>query len=129
MNEGARCYRISLMHAGKVLASDTPQALIVNRGKQTLEETFIDYLEEATGKNEDPGDIQLDSKSSPQTKQFTSTAFSTLRLFGYAYREWLEILRDPIRLTFALLGSVILMFIMGYGITMDVEDLSFAVLD
>ena len=29
----------------------------------------------------------------------------------------------------ALVGSVILMLVMGYGITMDVEDLSFAVLD
>ena len=29
----------------------------------------------------------------------------------------------------ALLGSIILMFIMGYGISMDVEDLTFAVLD
>lgn len=33
------------------------------------------------------------------------------------------------RLTLALLGTVILMFIMGYGISMDVENLRFAVLD
>ncbi len=33
------------------------------------------------------------------------------------------------RSTLALLGTVILMFIMGYGISMDVEDLRFAVLD
>src|SRR5690606_20386816 len=37
--------------------------------------------------------------------------------------------RDPIRLALAGLGSVILMLIMGYGITMDVENLNFAVLD
>jgi ribosome-dependent ATPase len=41
----------------------------------------------------------------------------------------LELRRDPIRATLALLGSVILMVIMGYGISMDVEDLAFAVLD
>ena len=58
-----------------------------------------------------------------------SSIFSPLRLFGYAHRETLEIRRDPVRLTFALLGTVILMFIMGYGITMDVDDISFAVLD
>jgi ribosome-dependent ATPase len=50
-------------------------------------------------------------------------------MFSYARREALELRRDPIRATLALLGSVILMFVMGYGITMDVEDLSFAVLD
>ena len=41
----------------------------------------------------------------------------------------LELLRDPIRLTLALFGAIILMFVMGYGISTDVEDLSFAVLD
>ena len=50
MNEAERCDRISLMHAGKVLASDTPKALIKARGKRTLQDAFIDYLEEATGR-------------------------------------------------------------------------------
>lgn len=41
----------------------------------------------------------------------------------------MEILRDPIRLAFALLGPIILMLAMGYGITFDVENLSYATLD
>ncbi|MDP3639289.1 MAG: ATP-binding cassette domain-containing protein, partial [Azonexus sp.] len=49
MNEAERCDRISLMHAGKVLASDTPAGLCEKRGKENLEEAFISYLEEATG--------------------------------------------------------------------------------
>ena len=55
--------------------------------------------------------------------------FSFRRLLAYARRESLELWRDPIRLTFAILGSVILMLILGYGISLDVEDLRFAVLD
>lgn len=47
MNEAERCDRISLMHAGQVLACDEPAALIRARGKRTLEETFIAYLEDA----------------------------------------------------------------------------------
>lgn len=129
MNEGARCDRISLMHAGKVLAGDTPQSLVEKRGKETLEDAFIDYLQEATGEKEDTTEIRLEDSSSPQSKRQPSGAFSLLRLFGYAYRESLEIMRDPIRFTFALLGSVFLMFIIGYGLTLDVEDLAFAVLD
>ncbi len=50
-------------------------------------------------------------------------------MFSYSRREALELRRDPIRLTLAVLDSVILMFVMGYGISMDVEDLTFAVLD
>jgi len=34
-------------------------------------------------------------------------------------------MRDPIRLTLALLGNLILMAVMGYGITLDVENLKF----
>ncbi|MEN1480608.1 ABC transporter ATP-binding protein/permease, partial [Pseudomonas aeruginosa] len=49
MNEAQRCDRISLMHAGKVLASDTPDELVRQRGLPTLEATFIAYLEEAAG--------------------------------------------------------------------------------
>jgi ribosome-dependent ATPase len=41
----------------------------------------------------------------------------------------LELQRDPVRATMALVGSLLLMFVMGYGISMDVEDLRFAVLD
>lgn len=58
-----------------------------------------------------------------------NTRFSLLRLFSYTLREALELRRDPIRGSIALFGTVLLMFIMGYGISMDVENLRFAVLD
>ncbi|MEL6961641.1 MAG: ABC transporter permease, partial [Pseudomonadota bacterium] len=47
----------------------------------------------------------------------------------YSLREGLELWRDPIRLAFALLGTAILMLVFGYGITFDVEDLTYATLD
>ena len=50
-------------------------------------------------------------------------------MLSYARRETLELRRDPIRATTAVLGTLILMLVMGYGISTDVEDLSFAVLD
>lgn len=56
-------------------------------------------------------------------------AFDPRRMLSYARRESLELRRDPIRATLALVGTVILMFIMAYGITLDVENLTFAVLD
>ena len=48
MNEAERCDRISLMHAGRVLVSDTPAALIARCGVETLEQAFISHLEAAT---------------------------------------------------------------------------------
>jgi len=131
MNEAERCDRISLMHAGKVLASDTPAGLCAARGEKTLEAAFISYLEEATGvvaaqPGAAPAALTPEAGNRPAVPP---AAFSLRRLLGYAYREALELRRDPIRLTFALLGSVLLMFVLGYGISLDVEGLRFAVLD
>ncbi|AVL80685.1 ribosome-associated ATPase/putative transporter RbbA [Klebsiella oxytoca] len=131
MNEAERCDRISLMHAGKVLASDTPQALVEQRGSATLEEAFIAWLQEAAEATQPP-DAQATAVPAMKHKTESSVprqAFSLQRLFSYSRREALELRRDPVRSTLALLGTVILMFIMGYGISMDVEDLRFAVLD
>ncbi|KAB0645133.1 ABC transporter ATP-binding protein, partial [Burkholderia diffusa] len=47
MNEAARCDRISLMHAGRVLASAAPEELVRLRGAATLEDAFIGYLSDA----------------------------------------------------------------------------------
>ncbi len=41
MNEAEHCDRISLMHAGRVLVSDTPQALVEQRGAASLEDAFV----------------------------------------------------------------------------------------
>lgn len=141
MNEAERCDRISLMHAGKVLASDKPADLCAARGEPTLEAAFISYLEAATwggadaaASNSMPGSA-VNLKKVPKTpigdapKKPASSRFSLRRLLGYAYRESLELRRDPIRLAFALIGSVLLMFVLGFGISMDVEGLRFAVLD
>ena len=129
MNEGERCDRISLMHAGRVLACDSPQNLIARRGKTSLEDTFIDYLEQATGDDVDTLKVEPGATFIPVRAAALPSKFSLRRLFGYANREFLEVIRDPVRLVFSLLGSVLLMFLMGYGISMDVEDLRFAVLD
>lgn len=141
MNEAQRCDRISLMHAGKVLASDTPDNLVQARQAQTLEQAFIDYLIDAGAGTNDEVQDKKDAKTGAKTDAPPVAAesktsvhqhpgmFSWNRLVGCMWREALELYRDPIRLTLALLGAAILMLVMGYGISMDVEDLRFAVLD
>ncbi|MBB3810218.1 ribosome-associated ATPase/putative transporter RbbA [Pseudochelatococcus contaminans] len=139
MNEAELCDRISLMHAGKVLISDTPQAIKEKRSASTLEEAFIAYLEEAIGDARDqsaevrpqPQEAAPPAKDeiAPAPSSFVSRYFDPRRMLSYTMREALEIRRDPIRATLAVLGSVILMFVIGFGVNMDVEDLTFAVLD
>jgi ribosome-dependent ATPase len=132
MNEAERCDRISLMHAGRVLATGTPSDLIHTSGAETLEDAFIHHLEGAS----DPA-VAPEARLTSDARQTAPTRaprgwrrlFDPRRMTSHARREALELGRDPIRLTLALLGSAILMFVMGYGISLDVEDLSFAVLD
>ena len=129
MNEAERCDRMSLMHAGKVLASGTPQELVKQRGAANLEEAFISWLQEAAGP---APEAQLPPANVPavhENSQLPRQGFSLRRLFSYSRREALELRRDPVRSTLALMGTVILMLIMGYGISMDVENLRFSVLD
>ena len=143
MNEAERCDRISLMHAGKVLVSAPPADIATQRGAGSLEQAFIAYLEDASGTRRaapaertpapapTPGATEAaparhaEPPAAPPRRSF----FSLGRALSYMWRETLELRRDPVRATLALLGTALLMFIIGYGISMDVEDLSYAVLD
>ena len=127
MNEGERCDRISLMHAGSVLACDTPHQLAEQTGTENLEGAFMKTLEAVDKQPETraEGFVLGDSEGHSGRHK----PFSFRRLGAYGRREARELLRDPIRMAFAFIGSALLMLILGYGITLDVEDLSFAVLD
>ena len=126
MNEAERCDRISLMHAGRVLVSDAPAAIVRARDAVSLQQAFISYLEEAVGKSAEAPPPEAKPAARVPTQR---RAFSPGRLFAYARRESLELLRDPIRMSFAVGGALLLMVIFGYGLSLDVENVRFAVLD
>ena len=131
MNEAERCDRISLMHAGKVLAVGAPLDLVKERGSDSLEDTFVGYLADAAGidrtkKVESPPPAAMPSEAEPIRPP---RRFDLARLWAYARRETVELLRDPIRLAFAIVGPIILMLAFGYGISFDIEDLQMAAFD
>ncbi len=138
MNEAERCDRISFMHAGRVLVADAPASLIADRGVATLEEAFISYLKDTVVTQEEHGQT-MPLSTAPKWPTSTSVRTKTpeprqsflrpSRVFSYTHREALELWRDPVRAALALAGSVILLLVLGYGMSFDVEHLSFAVLD
>ncbi|MFT2214536.1 ribosome-associated ATPase/putative transporter RbbA [Rhizobium giardinii] len=135
MNEAERCDRISLMHRGRVLAVGAPNELVKERGSDSLEDAFISYLEEAgesKEKKKPEPEQQPAAAAIPATtpaESRWSRRFDPGRLWAYARRETMELLRDPIRMAFAFIGPVILMLAFGFGITFDVENLKFAAFD
>jgi ribosome-dependent ATPase len=117
-----------------VLAADAPQKLIDARGAATLEEAFIDYMEDAIGE----GAAGRPGKEAPAAaapvKASAHAARSGLslrlgRLLAYSANETMQILRDPVRLAFAFIGSALLMLVFGFGISFDVEHVRYATFD
>jgi len=109
-----------------------PDELRAERGADNLEEAFVSYLEDAAG-DDAPEDAPGGDTPSSEPRQTRGESrlglFSPARTWAFARREGVELWRDPIRLAFALLGPVILMIAMGFGISFDVENLPYAILD
>ncbi len=134
MNEAQRCDRISLMHAGKVLVTGIPDDLRRQKGADTLDEAFVSYLEDAvqeSGQQKVEENSLVSKAAGENTREqgFFTSFFSVRRMAAYAQREIMEMMRDPVRLSVATLGTSLLMLVFGYGITMDVNSLRYAALD
>src|SRR5690606_15235615 len=107
MHEAERCDRISLMHAGKVLAVGAPAELAAKRGGGTLDDAFVAYLQEVVQDEvQPPSDTAAVPAGNDHAMAAAARPFSLRRLWAFAQRELTEIQRDPIRLAFALLGPI-----------------------
>ena len=159
MNEAERCDRISLMHRGRVLAVGSPQALQQAQGATSLEDAFVAHLQAADttvqaaqmaatartpaapaqntiAASHVPGPTSLPAQDAADTLRSSvrSMRERTLldwwaRTWAFARREAMELKRDPIRLTFALLGPIILLVTAAWSISFDIQKASFTVLD
>lgn len=135
MNEAERCDRISLMHAGKVLASDAPYIITRSREASSLEDAFISHIEEASHDQFNASSYKQNKETANIKHQFQNPRLqingllNINRFWAFAHRESMEIIRDPVRLLFALFGPLMLMVVLVYGISFDVENLPYAALD
>jgi ribosome-dependent ATPase len=133
--------------------------LIEARGAASLEDAFIAYMEDAIaapgpgGEKKDkkpdpapaaapaaPGAEREDQApaDAPVVKPAVlpspppvqrSRWFSPGRMLAYTANETMQIRRDPVRLAFAFVGSLLLMLVFGFGITTDVEHIRYSWLD
>jgi ribosome-dependent ATPase len=132
MSEAMRCDRISLMHAGRVLVCDTPQNVIAAKDSVNLEEAFIAYIEDAETSSSAPEaaatQVQILQKAEASSSS-RSTFMPLRRLLAYTKCETLSLMRDPVRLVFAFVGSFIMLLIFGFGVSSDVTNLTYAAFD
>ncbi len=127
MDEAERCDHILLMNSGRMIAFGAPAEVVRSWGGSTLEAAFIACLEASiTPQRPVAGSASPALVSAPRPPQ---RLFSPRRMLAYALRETIELRRDPIRLSFSILGMAFLMVTFGYGTNTDVDHLPFAVLD
>ena len=136
MNEAERCDRISLMHRGRVLAVGSPAELRDSQQADSLETAFVAYLQaaddtvQAAQAAATVGTAPAASApTAPSAKPRHSLSAWLAGVWAFALREGMELRRDRIRLTFALLGPIILLVTAAWSISFDVEHVKFAVLD
>lgn len=125
MSEALRCDRISFMHRGRVLAVGTPRELADAYGGGDLDEAFVHLIEKEEAATPAPSA----APQVPVSRGILPWPAALRRIGVFARREGMEIRRDPIRLTFALLAPLLLLICFGFGMSFDVENLRYAVLD
>ncbi len=134
MNEAERCDRISFMHRGRVLAVGTPDALQENKHAKTLEAAFIAYLQEEIAREPDqipkPNAKAIRQESEAELRFERSSLFSWFKMVAsFSAREAKELMRDKIRLAFAIIGPIILLIMAALNVSFDVSDVKFTYLD
>ncbi|PYE38652.1 ribosome-associated ATPase/putative transporter RbbA [Psychrobacter fozii] len=141
MNEASRCDRISFMHRGRVLVVGTPTELTHNKQAEDLEEAFVEYLLEDEKNDTEPTSQNDTTENTPaesaiiaseadsQTDKTDTLKYWFTTVWTFATREFKELLRDKIRLFFAIVGPIILMVMTGWSISFDVHDLPYSILD
>jgi ribosome-dependent ATPase len=134
MNEAERCDRMSMMHQGRVLAQGPPAELVAERKAKNLEAAFIGYLEDASRQNAPAVAAAVAEPAPPAAEAPSHTEarpgrFSPYRVWAFARREAIELSHDTVRLTFAVLGPILLMIVFGYGISLDINHVAFSIMD
>ena len=140
MNEGMRCDRISLMNAGQ--GAGLRRAAEADRRRAAP--PAWRRRSSATWRTRSPkrrvarrrqGRAAAASRgdgsraAAGAARSASAAAARCGRMLAYARNETMQILRDPVRLAFAFLGSALLMLVFGFGITTDVEHIRYAALD
>jgi len=132
VNEAERCDRVSLMHAGRILAMGTPSDIVAAEGASSLEVAFIDLLKKAQAQENAarPAEVETPvTASGIRDRRSPASHRELAKLWAFARRETLELIRDPIRIAFAVIGPMVLAVAMAFGISFDIENVTYAALD
>ncbi len=107
-------------------AATTPNAPVIPPAEMLTDAANSEQVSGSLPEQNRPSE----SPNRQKTPQQTDTlAYWFATVWTFAAREAKELLRDKIRLFFAVMGPVIMLASVGWSISYDVDDLTFALLD
>lgn len=131
LDEAEYCDRIGLVYRGRVIAEGTPDELkdrVKNneRTEPTLEDAFIELVEEFDrSEGRDPESSSSTSiQRSTEPKQGgdrPATASRLRRMMALVRKESQQILRDPSSFLIAGILPLVLLFVYGFGVSLDLK--------
>ena len=131
LDEAEYCDRIGLVYRGRVIAEGTPDELkgrirTNERVEPTLEDAFIELVEEFD-RNEGhasnpPPSRSADSPTIPTGREISATGSTRLRrMMALIRKESQQILRDPSSFLIAGVLPLMLLFVYGFGVSLDLR--------
>lgn len=109
-------------------AAMPPQQVADDSERPSETESMPQVAARSTQENQ-VSDVQTGNRPSENTPPTDTLKYWLASVRTFALRETKELLRDKVRLFFALAGPVILMVALSWSVSFDVKDLTFTVLD
>lgn len=139
LDEAEYCDRIGLVYRGRVIAEGTPDDLkdrVRNdeRPEPTLEDAFIELVEDfdrsegrATNSDDDATKVTLKrSHESKEDGDRFATGSRFRRIAALIRKESQQILRDPSSFLIAGILPLVLLFVYGFGVSLDLKQVPVA---
>jgi ABC-type multidrug transport system ATPase subunit/ABC-type multidrug transport system permease subunit len=130
LDEAEYCDRIGLVYRGRVIAEGTPDELkdqvrTDERTEPTLEDAFIELVEEfdrSEGRSPpSPEETLMKSSEAAHESENGQTASRLRRMTALIRKESQQILRDPSSFLIAGILPLVLLFVYGFGVSLDLK--------
>ena len=134
MDEAEYCDRVALIYQGRMIATDTPDGIKKSTQSDhlpepTLEDAFITLIERNMHETAASTHKEDSPKQSASTHGMDAglTGGKLLRILSLVRKETYQIIRDPSSLIIAFVLPLMLLFLFGFGVSLDLSNVPIGV--
>ena len=132
MEEAEYCDRVVIMAEGEILADGAPKEMkkrfqSSELPEPTMEDAFIGLIEDHERTRKEDSKLNGTGHNKTNLRRARGAAF--MRLRGLAWKESLQIVRDPSSIAIAFVLPFILLLLFGYGVSLDAKNVPIALVE